>query len=561
MFTLCVANRDYTEWTFQAKQDQAKQDQAEQPKPEFSPLLQKLFHGDTIDASGQLIHSPYREKATICGVLLTSQKTYGRAGTKMLYKCVPDADHLPCFLVPYEEKYIGFQKIRTDKYISFRFKDWAGKHPQGLLLATFGPTEEPAAYLAYQLANQCLNDSMKTLNAMCLRALRENTLNPLSHGAGIEDRRTFHIISIDPPGCQDIDDAIGLRILPGGQTILSIYIANVPLMLEYYKLWPYLTERVATIYLPDQKIPMLPIALSENVCSLHEKTDRLAFVLDITLNKFQQLEKLSYTSALICVEKNYAYDSPELIKSTAYKQLHETVRTLNEEFAYVSKIQSSHTVVEYCMLRFNHECAKILQAKKGGIFRAATKKTVLYDHLTHDLKYILQNVAGEYCADAKPHELLGLDCYVHLSSPIRRMVDLVNMLDILEDTVPWSAAAKQFKEKWQGQIATINMKTKAGRKLQNEMELLQTYEKNPDRAYLGFIFEKTSEAGTTSEAGPSEAGPSEGMYTYKVYIAETKMLTKVQSPKEVSNYTTVYFSAHLFLDEAKMSKKIRLQII
>jgi hypothetical protein len=107
------------------------------------------------------------------------------------------------------------------------------------------------------------------------------------------------------------------------------------------------------------------------------------------------------------------------------------------------------------------------------------------------------------------------------------------------------------------------------------MELLQTYEKNPDRTYLGFIFEKTSEAGPSeagpseagpSEAGPSEAGPSEtgtseGMYTYKVYIAETKMLTKVQSPKEVNNYTTVYFSAHLFLDEAKMSKKIRLQII
>ena len=559
MFTLCVANREYTEWTFQAEQSQAEQSQAEQSQAEqeqlniaLSPLVHKLFHGDKINASGKLIYSPYREKTVICGLLLTSEKTYGRSGTKFLYKCVPDAEHLPCFLVAYEEKNIGFTKTRKNKYITFRIKEWKEKHPLGVLVETFGDVDD--SYIAYKMASKELNASLKTLNAMSLRALREKTLEPIPlycENLAIEDRRTWPILSIDPAGCQDIDDAVGIRQLPNEQTMLSIYIANVPLMLEYLQLWPYLTDRVATIYLPDSKIPMLPVALSENACSLLENTDRLAFVLDITLNKYQALQGLKCKSTIIRVEKNYAYDAPELLNRAMYKQILTTVRELNKEAAYVDKIINSHDVVEYCMLRMNHECAKILEAKKGGIFRSAQKKAINVEVLQPELKRILESSAGDYCtyADRKPHELLGLERYIHITSPIRRIVDIVNMFELLEDTMRWTADAKAFKAKWQGQIATINTKAKAIRKLQNEMQLLHTYTQWPDRTYLGFIFEK---AGAKSAAG---------LYKYKVYIAETKMLTTVKSHKDVSNYSTVYFSAHLFLDEAKMTKKIRLQLL
>ena len=52
----------------------------------------------------------------------------------------------------------------------------------------------------------------------------------------IEDRRLRPIISIDPAGCLDIDDAIGLYKTGDGQTVLSIYISNVPLMINYLNL-------------------------------------------------------------------------------------------------------------------------------------------------------------------------------------------------------------------------------------------------------------------------------------------------------------------------------------
>ena len=549
MATLHVANRDYTEWTFK---------NATTSMATISPLTAKLFHNDTVDPSGQLISSPYRAKENICGVLLSSQKTYGRSnsGNKLLYKCVPDDPHLPCFLVPYDEKYIGFNKTRTDKYISFKIKEWIDKHPLGLLTQTFGDLEDTEAYIAYQMTNKEINDSLKNLNAASLRSLREHNLDPIPlycAGQAIEDRRSWPIISMDPAGCMDIDDAVGIHTLPNGDSILSIYIANVPMMLEYLQLWTDLSERVATIYLPDAKYPMLSGALSENMCSLREKEDRVAFVMDITISETMYVSNISYTSTIIRIEKNYAYQDSELIARADYKSILNIVYNLNTEyFAYVDEIKTSHHLVEYCMLFMNHECAKHLTQKKTGIYRAAVIKNKAETEAPAALKHLIQNVAGEYCpyTQLKPHELIGLDCYLHITSPIRRVVDIVNMYEMLKDNFQWSVEAQTFVQKWQGKIEMINQKSKAIRKLQNETELLKVYKKNKDQIYIGVVFALTERMinGTVS-------------YKYKVYIPATKLFTSVVSNKKFKDYTTAHFSAHLFLDEAKMTKKIRLQIV
>ena len=514
-----------------------------------------------------------------CGVLLTSEKTYGRAacGLKMLYKCVPDDATLPPLLIPYEEKQIGFHKVKYDHYITFQIKHGtstastasiASTASTGIMTNNFGDTNDTEAYIAYRMACADLNPTMKTLNAATLRTLRETTLSPLPlycNGVAIADRRSWPIISIDPAGCNDIDDALGLKVLSPEESILSIYISNVPMMLEYLNLWPFLTDRITTVYLPDKKIPMLPFALSENVCSLYQKEDRTAFVLDITLHQ-TCIKKISFTSALVRVEKNYAYDAAELLGRDDYKGMLNIVRKLNNESAvrYLPTIQNSHDLVEYCMLFMNRECAKSLQAQKTGIFRSATRKTAItdYTHFEPELQELLQNVAGEYCLyeNLKPHELIGCESYLHITSPIRRLVDIVNMLEIQAALIPWSPAAQTFMGKWKtaASLAQINRKTKAARKLQNEIEVLEAYQKNPERIYMGVVFNKT-----TLDAS---------LYKYSVYIPETKVLTTVKGPNVVgpnvvgpnvvgTGTATVYLSAHLFLDEAKMTKKIRLQFL
>ena len=107
----------------------------------ISPLEYKLFSGDvfTVNNNNQpevtIVHSSVRSCESIPGVLiLAGTKTYGRnKNGKLLYKCIPDDMRLPCFLIPYEIKHVGFSKIFANNYITFNYVEWTTKHPVGVI--------------------------------------------------------------------------------------------------------------------------------------------------------------------------------------------------------------------------------------------------------------------------------------------------------------------------------------------------------------------------------------------------------------------------------------------
>ena len=131
----------------------------------------------------------------------------------------------------------------------------------------------------------------------------------------IEDRREHYVISIDPSGSTDLDDAFSMI-----DNKLSIYVANVPLLLDYFKLWNSFSERISTIYLPDRKCPMLPTLLSENLCSLLENEERLAFCIDLTINS-NQITDIIFKNVIIKVSKNYIYNEDKLNNDELYKKV------------------------------------------------------------------------------------------------------------------------------------------------------------------------------------------------------------------------------------------------
>ena len=602
-YTLNVFNRDYTYWDwlpFQTRPQAVNppttvlvaeptdespllqpldrrggaEPPAEPPIYNISPIKNKLFHGDRVDEHGKLISSPYREATEIGGVLLVAEKTYGRVKEKLLYKCIPYEKNLPCFLIPYEDRSLGFSKLKQNKYITFKLKEWTDKHPHGILTNTFGNVNDVDAYANYQMHCQKLNNSIKTLNTATLRALREDSILNLpmfyKEEYKLEDRRDYAVFSIDPANCNDIDDAVGITRSPIGETILSIYIANVPLVLEHLELWTYLSDRISTIYLPGQKIPMLPAALSENKCSLLQGQERVAFVMDVYIYQ-GKISNVMCKTVFMKVSNNYVYEDKALLARPDYQEIFKVVKWLNEDsstyLGYVDQVNNSHDVVEFCMILMNYECSKILKEKRKGIFRTATKKEInlaseaaIEACIAGDLKYILQGTVGAYCAieDLKPHEIIagGVSSYIHITSPIRRIVDCINMLEIMSDNYVFSKEADLFKEKWMANLAQINANTKAIRHLQNDMALLNIYEKNTnkDQIYSGVIW----------GVPPPHDGNGDGaepLYKYRVYIYYIKLLTNVYSTKKVENYTTMNFTIHLFLDEVNMTKKIRLQML
>lgn len=566
-YKVTIKNRDYSEWDIIDENGVILNDKTSLIK---NPVDNKLYNNDIIDESGNLIEkSPIRDDETIHGILITSGKTYGRANInnkqgKLLYKCVPNDKSLPCFLIPFEEKNIGFSKNKQDKYITFRIKEWIDKHPVGTLTNNFGDVDNIDNYIEYKMSCKHLNDSFQQLNKIIIRKLREYTLDKIPYyynNKPIEDRRIYDIITIDSYNCEDIDDAIGISNVYDN-TVLSIYITNVPLMLEYLNLWEFITNRVSTIYLIEQKLPIFSKQLSDNLFSLKSDNDRVAFVLDVYINNnTHRIEDVKYNNVIINVKKNYTYESMELLKLPLYDKIKNLVIKMNDycwNSRYIEEITNSHHVIEYCMILMNHQCARILLNKPNGIFRTSTKKESLLLCNNVQLNYILNNISGKYCSikNISPHYMIstGLECYTHITSPIRRIVDCVNMLILQKDYIDWSDGAIMFLNKWTSQemIETINSKTKDIKKLENEINIMKTYEKN-NNIYFGTIFDKTPIEKKSNE--------EKQMYKYKIYVEKLKLISNVKSNKEYTEYQMVDVSIHQFLDEVKMYKKIRLQLI
>jgi exoribonuclease R len=145
-----------------------------------------------------------------------------------------------------------------------------------------------------------------------------------------------------------------------------------------------------------------------------------------------------------------------------------------------------------------------------------------------------------------------MDAYIHISSPIRRLVDLLNMIVFQKNIglMELSSQASQFYEKWLNEIDYINSTMKTIRKLQNSCVLLDLCINNPEtmeKQYEGYLFEKVNRG--------------DGLYQYIVYIPELKLMNRINLPNEYAYGEKHMFSMFLFSDEDSLKKKIRLQII
>ncbi|NBP75731.1 MAG: RNB domain-containing ribonuclease, partial [Crocinitomicaceae bacterium] len=145
--------------------------------------------------------------------------------------------------------------------------------------------------------------------------------------------------TIDPKGSLDFDDAFSIKQLDNGNTLVSIYIANVTIWLDALNLWQSFSKRISTIYLPDKKRPMLPTILSDCLCSLQANSKRFAFVLDLELfenkeNGEIKINSYKFSNCLIKVFKNFVYEEPDLLKNKYYTQLFDVVTRLCSKTKY-----------------------------------------------------------------------------------------------------------------------------------------------------------------------------------------------------------------------------------
>ena len=576
MYKIHIENRKYSVWsclevaTFKQVELEA-----------VCPVKEKLFSNDvfSITEHGEVKQefSSVKQLENIPGVLdLSANKTYGRehnGSGKLLYKVVPDDIRLPVFLVPYEQKYMGFSKVFVNLYVTFKFISWEGKHPVGKLTSTIGRVDVLSHFYEYQLFCRSLNASIQTFNKTASKSVKTLSANQsiddiIDKYEGIEDRRKdWHVFTIDPPTSTDFDDGFSIKKGDDGISLLSIYISNVTILLDVLNLWGSFSRRVSTIYLPDRKRPMLPTILSDNLCSLQEKNTRFALAMDIRVDESTgEIKDIEYRNCAIRVFKNYRYEEKTLGKDKDYQYLAHITEKLANKYKYIRCISNSHDVVCYLMTLMNYHCAQDLLSHHNGIFRSSILKNENLDvptELSQDAEKFIKiwySSGGCYInasslennLDEVRHELMNMDAYVHITSPIRRLVDLLNMIQFQKNRnmIGLSEEAYKFYEEWtsEEEMTYINTTMRSIKKVQNDCSTLEFYTNNEEameEVYEGIMFDKMLR--------------NDGTYQYVVYLSKLRLTLKINLHMHYENFTKGGFKLFLFEDEETLRRKIRIQ--
>ncbi|ODV92280.1 hypothetical protein CANCADRAFT_55977 [Tortispora caseinolytica NRRL Y-17796] len=195
--------------------------------------------------------------------------------------------------------------------------DTDSRYPDGHFIRDLGPMEDQDAETeAILLENDVQYQPFSQAVLDCLPKeghewrVPESKSDPLWNKR--EDLRNLQICSIDPPGCQDIDDALHARMLPNGNYECGVHIADVTHFVKPRT--PMDNEAAArgtTVYLVDKRIDMLPMLLGTDLCSLKPRVERFAFSVIWELTPDAEIVSTRFTKSVIKSVNAFSYDEAQ----------------------------------------------------------------------------------------------------------------------------------------------------------------------------------------------------------------------------------------------------------
>ncbi|HEY3863788.1 MAG TPA: ribonuclease R [Verrucomicrobiae bacterium] len=272
------------------------------------------FHGDRVlvrrdvtrgaaESTGRVVRILERARATVVGTLQRSQQ--------FLF-VIPDDPRIPHDIYVPPARDTGRPAAIGDKVV-VELRAWESRHtnPEGEIIEVLGPPDAEGVDMLSVLRhyNLPLHFPKKMLQEAAALARPRPRGEPLPEEiAERVDCRGHQVITIDPDDAKDFDDAIFLRADGAKQWKLWVHIADVS---HYVRPGGALDEearrRGNSAYLVDRVIPMLPEALSNEICSLKPGVDRLAKCAEFTLSHEGRPLDAKFYSSVIRSRQRFTY--------------------------------------------------------------------------------------------------------------------------------------------------------------------------------------------------------------------------------------------------------------
>lgn len=207
--------------------------------------------------------------------------------------------------------------------------------------------EIETAIHAFGIPNEWSEDLITELNAIP-DEVQESDLD------GRKDVRNLNLVTIDGADSKDFDDAVYTKKRKNGWRLV-VAIADVS---HYVKPGSALDKeaykRGNSVYFPQQVVPMLPEKLSNGLCSLNPKVDRLCMICDMSIDETGKLERSQFYQAVMNSKARLTYnqvfdmlENPKSEHRETFKDVVSDVEELNNLYQVLKKARAERGALEF----------------------------------------------------------------------------------------------------------------------------------------------------------------------------------------------------------------------
>jgi ribonuclease R len=306
---------------------------------------------------------------------------------------------------------------------------------------------------------------------------------------GRDDFRKRNTITIDPATARDFDDAVDVEILPDGTYQLGVHIADV----SHFVVQDSATDiearcRGTSVYFPDRVIPMLPEKISNELCSLNPRVDRLAMSVIVHLSRGGDVRDYSFHRSLIHSKERMTYEDVQKILdgddaiTRKYAHVVQFVRNLARLSEVLLQRRRDRGAIDFDFPE------PILTYDEEGVVEGIVKSVRLFSHrIVEEFMILANEVVARHLEDA----------------------DIPSLYRVHEE--PDTAKIAEFSEIVQGFGLRFRTQRNAPRDFQ---KFIESIEGRPEERMLSYLMLRSFKQAAYSAENVGHFGLASDSYTH-----------------------------------------------